>query len=295
MTKESYTIGIDIGGTKTLLVLLDESQNIFYEKKITSSNGWEFLEILIKKALNEVSIEYYQVCGMGIGVAGSIDRISSKVIDAPGLKWIQFDLISKLKTHFSFPIFINNDVNCALLGESKIGAAKDCDPILFISIGTGLGCALMSGGKLINGANNMAGEIGYQLDKNDYVIGKTNKLGQFGIAESKISGTALKTKFSSSEEFFLSLEKKQDTAVELFDELSMNLSILIANAVCLINPEKVILGGGLSQPLKPYLEVMDKKIAELIPIPTQIELSQLNETAGALGAAYYALEELEKR
>ena len=111
-------------------------------------------------------------------------------------------MVSNLKTQYSFPIIVENDVNCALIAENKMGAAQDCDPVLYISIGTGLGGALMVGGKIIHGANNMAGEIGYQLDKDDYKKGSVNPPGKFGAAENKISGTALAKGFSSSEKFF---------------------------------------------------------------------------------------------
>jgi glucokinase len=287
---DNYSIGIDVGGTKTLLIVLDSKLNSVYEKKVPSSKDWKFLVVLIKEAINELKITENDVGGMGIGVASSIEPDSNKVVDAPALEWKQFDLISSLKLHFSFLIMIENDVNCALIAENKVGVAQDCDPVLYISIGTGLGGALMVGGKLINGANNMAGEIGYQLDKDDYKKGGVNLSGQFGVTENKISGTALGNQFSSSEEFFESLRKKELSALELFEEYSINLSVLISNSVCLLNPEKVILGGGLSKPLEPYLESIQEKINAMTPIPTKIEFSKLGESSGAIGAAVISSE-----
>ena len=180
---------------------------------------------------------------VGIGIAGTIEPITNQVMDAPALNWKKLDLVSKLKLHFSFPILIENDVNCALIGENLMGFAHGFDPILYIAIGTGLGGAVMIGGQIIRGANNMAGEIGYQLDKTDYKNGKENLLGEFGVTEKKISGTALGNKFFSSEEFFKRLNDQDRIALEVFEEFSIDLSILISNVVCLLNPEKVFLGG----------------------------------------------------
>jgi glucokinase len=287
---ENYAIGIDVGGTKTLLIVLDSKQNSVYEKKVPSSKDWKFLVEIIKEATNELKIADNEVGGIGIGVASAIEPSTNKVVDAPALGWKDFDLISSLKPEFSFPIMIENDVNCALIAENKMGVAQDCDPVLYISIGTGLGGALMVGGKIVHGANNMAGEIGYQLDKEDYKKGGVNLSGQFGASENKISGTALGNQFSSSEEFFESLGKNDQSALALFDEFSTDLSILIANTISLLNPEKVVLGGGLSKPLEPYLETIQGKLRVMTPIPSKIEISKLGERAGALGAAVISSE-----
>jgi glucokinase len=288
---ENYAIGIDIGGTKTLLIVLDSNQNSVYEKKIPSSKDWKYLIELIKEAFNELKITDNEVGGMGIGVASAIEPSTNKVVDSPALGWKQFDLVSELKPHFSFPIFIENDVNCALIAENKMGVAQDCDPVLYISIGTGLGGALMVGGKIIHGANNMAGEIGYQLDKDDFKKGGINQPGKFGSSENKVSGTALENRFSSSEEFFESLLRNDKSALKLFEDFSIDLSILITNSVCLLNPEKVILGGGLSKPLEAYIGTIKEKLGLMTPIPTKIEFSHLGERAGALGAAIISSEE----
>ncbi len=288
---ENYGIGIDIGGTKTLLIVLDSNQNRVYEKKIPSSKDWKYLIALIKEAIGELKITVNDVGGLGLGVASAIEPSTNKVVDAPALGWKLFDLISNLKPHFSFPLFIENDVNCALIAERKMGAAQNCDPVFFISIGTGLGGALMVGGNIIHGANNMAGEIGYQLDKDDYKKGKLNLPSQFGTSENKISGTALRNRFFSSEKFFEKLGSNDKSALETFEEFSIDLSIMIANAVCLLNPEKVILGGGLSKPLEPYIETIKEKLAKMTPVPNKIEFSQLGERASALGAAVISSEE----
>jgi glucokinase len=287
---ENYAIGIDVGGTKTLLIVLDSNQNSVYEKKVPSSKDWKFLVEIIKEATKELKIADNEVGGIGIGMASAIEPSTNKVVDAPALGWKDFDLVSNLKSEFSFPLMIENDVNCALIAENKMGAAQDCDPVLYISIGTGLGGALMVGGKIVHGANNMAGEIGYQLDKEDYKKGGVNLSGQFGASENKISGTALGNHFSSSEDFFESLQRNDPSALALFDEFSIDLSILIANSVSLLNPEKVVLGGGLSKPLEPYLDTIQEKLRMMTPIPTKIEISKLGERAGALGAAVITSE-----
>ena len=282
---QNYTIGIDIGGTKTFLVVLDSNKNNLYEKKVSSSKEWKYLLKLICEALNQLKIAKNEIDGMGIGVASSIEPFTNKVVDAPALEWKQFDLVSILEPYFPFPIVIENDVNCALIGEYSSGSAKGCDSVFFISIGTGLGSAIMVNGKLIYGVKNMAGEIGYQLDKDDYKNGKLNAIGQFGITENKVSGTALGKKFFSSEKLFVKIKENDPSALKVFDEFLIDLCILISNIICLLNPEKVILGGGLSFAIEPYLDDIKEKVTSMVPVITQIELSKLGEQAVAFGAA----------
>ena len=287
---EIYALGIDFGGSKTLLVVLNSKNNIVYKNKVVSSKGWEYLVGLIKQSIDELKITENDIRGMGIGVASTVEPSTNKVVDAPALGWKDFDLVSNLKTEVSFPIRIENDVNCALIAENKIGVAQNCDPVLYIAIGTGLGGALMVGGKIIHGANNMAGEIGYQLDFDDYKNGKFNLPGQFGAYENKISGSALGKEFSSSEIFFKKLKNDDPLAIEIFEQFLIDLSILIVNAVCLLNPEKIIFGGGLSKALEPYLDSIQEKLKEMTPVPTKIEVSKLGEHASALGSASFFSE-----
>ena len=110
------------------------------------------------------------------------------------------------------------------------------------------------------------------------------------MAEHKVSGTALEKLFSSSKEFF-ELNKKGDSkARAVMEEFTLDLAILIANAVSLLNPEKVILSGGVAESLRNFLDMIQQKAAELTPVPVQIEIGVLGESAAAIGAAAHALK-----
>ena len=119
--------------------------------------------------------------------------------------------------------------------------------------------------------------------------GKKNSFGSFGISEQKLSGTALGALFSSAQAFFKLVNEGDLRAQNILENFIMDLSILIANAVSLLNPEKTILSGGVSKSLSNYLESICSQVRELTPIPSKIEIGQLGDAGAAIGAAGYAL------
>jgi glucokinase len=286
---ERFWIGLDIGGSKTLLIIISEDHKLISKEKFPSSNKLSFVREIIHQSLHRAKIREDQVVAMGVGVAGIVDPIAGMIIDAPALKWKNLDVMTPWTLYFNFPIYINNDVNCALLGEKLMGEGKNYQNIFYISIGTGLGSALILNDKLIYGANQMAGEVAYTLDKDDVHQGKINVLGKFGIQEQKISGTALAQYFPSAKEFFNLYEAGNLKAMEFMEEFVIDISILIANVTSLINPEKVFLGGGVAEPLSTVLKKIKLKVAEMTPIPVKIELSSLATDGAAMGAAAYAM------
>ena len=286
---EHFWVGLDIGGSKTLLIIFSEDHKVILKEKFSSSGDWSFIREITHQSLCQAKIMEDQVVAMGVGVAGIVDPLTGRIIDAPALKWKNLDVMTPWKSYFKFPIYISNDVNCALLGEMFMGEGKNCQDLFYISIGTGLGSALALNGELIYGSNQMAGEIAYIIDKDDVQKGKRNVLGGSGVQEQKISGTALAKHFPSAKEFFNLYETGNLKAMEFMEEFVIDLSILIANVASLINPEKVILGGGVAGSLGPVLKKIKLKVVEMTPIPVNIELSNLTADGAAVGAAAYAM------
>ena len=169
---ERFWIGLDIGGSKTLLIIFSENQKVISKEKFPSSNDWSFVREITHQSLHRAKIIEDQVVAMGIGVVDIVDSKAGRIIDVPALKWKNLDVITPWTLYFNFPIYLNNDVNCALLGEKLMGGGKNYQNIFYISMGTGLGSALILNGDLIYGANQMAGEIAYTLDKDDVHKGK---------------------------------------------------------------------------------------------------------------------------
>ena len=140
----------------------------------------------------------------------------------------------------------------------------------------------------------MAGEISFMIERADMEKGKLNSFGSFGVAEQKVSGTALGTLFSSPKVFFELVGEGDLKAQNVLEDFIMDLSILIANAVSLLNPEKIILSGGVSKSLSKHLELIRGKVKELTPISVEIEIGQLGDPGAAIGAAGYALNRIKK-
>lgn len=266
-------IGIDLGGTKTLMVIANREGKLFYKKQWPSLTDLPPLVKKVRETLQEAAVSEAEIMAMGIGVAGITDCDRGVVIEAPALHWKNFHLSDQIRRFFDFPVFVDNDVNCAAFGEQWLGAARETGDFLFIAIGTGVGGAIIANGNIIRGGNFMAGEIGYWLEKSDIGRGRQNRFGEFGLFEQKVSGTALKKRLPSSRE-----------------EWILDLSVTIANAVNLLNPKKVILGGGVSASLGSVIDLIRETVARLTPVPTRIEITHLGDEAAALGAVAYAMQ-----
>ena len=180
-----------------------------------------------------------------------------------------------------------------MIGEKWLGNAKDCDPIIYLSIGTGLGSAILANGKIIQGSQHMAGEIGSWLDKADFLDGKRNIFGELGISDLKVSGTALENKYESSEKLFEDYQRGIEKACQVMDEFLMNLCILLSNVASFLNPKKIILGGGVSEAMTSLLPMIQNRVDEITTIPVIIENSSLGNAAAAIGAATIVFQKFQ--
>ncbi|PLR75925.1 ROK family transcriptional regulator [Bacillus sp. V3-13] len=290
--KSAFGIGLDIGGTKILVVITDLDGSIeFREKFPTTSNTDKIIEI-IKQSIHKAGLSESDVIAMGVGVPG-ITTKDGIVVDAPALKWTNLELKSEMQANFDFPVFINNDVNCAALGERWLGSGENSDDIFFIAIGTGVGSAIVANGELIQGFDSRAGEIAYNISETDIKEGQENKLGEFGVFEKKISGSALQKHCNPPERLFTEYAKGSKAETEIIENFILQLSINIANVVNLLNPEFVIIGGGVSESMGVVIEKIQESVERLTPIKTKIGLATLGGDAGGLGAIAYAFKEIE--
>jgi glucokinase len=290
--KSGYGIGLDIGGTKILVVITDLDGCIEYREKFQTTSDVKRILDIINHCINKAELSENDVIAMGVGVPG-ITTKDGIVVDAPALKWNNLDLKSSLQENYSFPVFINNDVNCAALGERWLGSGNNADDLFFIAIGTGIGSALVVNGELVQGFDSRAGEIGYNISEIDIKQGRENKLGEFGVFEKKVSGTALKKYNSSPEQLFIEYANGNKINSGIIDNFILQLSINIVNVVNLLNPEMVLIGGGVSESMGLVIEKIQASVDELTPIKTKIGLATLGGDAGGLGAIAYAFNEIE--
>lgn len=294
-TKSAFGVGVDIGGTKILFIVTDLDGNIVYKEKLKSTNKVCELVKIINDGLQKANIKISEVVGLGIGVPSITNVEEGIVIDAYALGWTNLNLKQELKEHFDFPIFINNDVNCGALGEQWLGSGNKTENMFFIALGTGVGSAIISDGRLIQGHNYYAGEIAYNVSEEDVNNNNYNKSGSFGVFEKKVSGKHLSRLGYSTEELFEEYMKKNEEVTPIINNFIKQLSINITNVVNLLNPELVIIGGGVSESeaMKDIIIDIQKMVDKLTPIKTNIKLAALGGDAGGLGAIDYAFNKIE--
>ena len=233
--RSAYCIGVDIGGTKILLLVTDLSGEVVYEVKVPAQSSVEGLVAMIASAWEACGVKREALLGIGVGVPGTVTK-EGVVIRARALGWNNLPLQEMLEKQFDCPVFVGNDVNLAALGERWLGSGEQTDHMLFLTIGTGIGGALICGGQLVLGAQNRAGEIGYFLESCDVERGRLNRLGSQGVLEKKCSGSALNQDGRSAKEWFSAYRLGEQEAVARIGAFVRDLSVAIADAVSLLNP-----------------------------------------------------------
>ncbi len=266
-TKPSHTIGIDLGGTKIAAGLCKNGKIIrqFIVLTHAERSSDAVLETMIEAARKAIAdTPVTDIAGIGIGAAGQIDPLTGSVIYAPNLNWKDVPLGKTLAKALSLPVRVTNDVRAATIAEWRYGAGKGLDNFMNIFVGTGIGSGMVLNGQLAEGATNSAGEIGHIcLDPEGPLCG----CGKKGCFEAFSSGKALenhvKSLFSDvthgplfdltegnpdkiSGRIIGQAAKAGDkTALSSLHRVGRYLGFAIANVHTLLNPQVVLLGGGV--------------------------------------------------
>ena len=305
-SKAVYMIAIDLGGENGIRVaLMDLSYNIVQEKfglkKIEFLNSQKLksaLSIILKDFIKEVDIPREKISNICIGVPGIIDFKSKKVTVAPYLNW-EISLDDLALREMGIPIIIENDVNLMALGEKTKGIAQKINNFIFVGERNGIGAGIIINGKLYKGANNAAGEVGYLLIDPKYVpkntrdYGCLEKLASYKVIVEK-AREKMGKKIRVMEVFKLAAEG-DNIALEIIKEALKFLAYGIGNISCVLDPELVIIGGGISILPPRFLEEIKMNIQEIIPFVPKIEFSKLGEDGVLIGAAVKVLEPLKKK
>ncbi|MDQ0862321.1 ROK family transcriptional regulator [Bacillus sp. V2I10] len=317
--KAAYIIGTDIGGTNVRTVLCDLGGNIvascsFATQKYLPSGLLEQLSKKVDGMIKKQNIEVTQVLGMGVGVPGITNTSSGLVIEAPSLNWVQYPFIEEIKQYFSFPVFVDNDVNVACLGEQWLGNAKNKRNVLYISVGTGIGSGIIINNQLYRGSSCAAGEIGYMVtDKNDMKNEFKPVFTHYGYLESVAGGKSIGNKFTdrikeisdhpmhelahtsglTGEDAFKAAKCGDIVALSVIDEANEHLAYGIINAASLLNPEVIIMGGGVLKSSELILPKLQEIMKQYLPSTVELKCSFLGDRSGVLGAVSLFLREYE--
>lgn len=308
---ENIVAGIDIGGTKIAVAL----QN--FDKKIVASGSFPTrVEIgphrilanivcNIEKMLAETETT---LSAIGIGCPGPLDIENGLVLSPTNLPdWTDFPIVEIIKKKFDVPVAFDNDANAAALGEFFSGAGKGFSDILYVTISTGIGGAIICGGQIHHGLGASAGEIGHAIVQPD---GELCRCGTKGCLETLASGVNIarrtKERLAQNDKSFEGVNSEEitartvieavkngdETALEIWDETMRFLAIGIGNAITTIAPQAVIIGGGVSmagelllEPLRSFI----KQNVKMLPIEkVKILQASLGSESGIYGALILA-------
>jgi len=296
----ALVIGIDVGGTKMAGGLTNLAGKMLSRRTLTRENGpadtYERLAELIRILIADAPSGAY-IRGIGLGVAGVTSLAEGIVNLAPGLGWNNFPLGRKLEERFGLPVFLDNDVNGILLGERWFGAARDVRNALCVAVGTGIGASILMDGQVYRGTRDAAGEVGYCATGREVLRRPPASRSAYGFLEEEAAGPgigrrgtiALGRPVDGPEVMRLAAEGNE-AALQVVHETAEHLGLAIANMVCLLDPEKVILTGGVMRSADLLLEPIRDVVNRIVPYHVPIVLSELKEEAGVMGGVALVLE-----
>ena len=307
-----YYVGIDLGGTFIKGGIVDDLGNIIYSDKTpTESDGGSEkvsanISALVKRLLAKTGLSADDVEGIGMGVPGMIDSKEGNVIYSNNLKWKDFRISDSVSAQTGLKVKIANDANVAALGEVKFGAAKGCENMVMLTLGTGVGCGIVANSQLIEGNKSAGAELGHMVI---VANGEQCTCGRKGCLEAYASATALirdtKRAMEAHKDSKMweigSLDAVtgktafdyKDTdpyAKQVVDEYIAHLAFGITNIANIFRPETILLGGGVCAQgddlIKPLQALLNRDIfaGDLGP-KVPIRIAKLENAAGLLGAA----------
>ncbi len=305
-------IGIDVGGTNVKIALVDDKGSILYSNSVPTraEMGYQYTVNNIKQAIKDLISEtkVSNIEGIGFDFPGQIDYKNGIVRLAPNIPgWVNIPIAKIIEDEFQIPTKIDNDVHCAALGELNFGAGKGCENFICMTVGTGIGSGIVINGKLVRGASNAAGELGHiKLQMHE---GPLCGCGDFGCLEAFASGPSIvamaeeyimggkATKYreiangSEITPFVVAEAAKQGDPVarKIFTRVGEYIGFGLSSIVNLLNPEKIIIGGGVADAgnilLDPIRETIKKRSMAVAGSAVEVVPAELGNTAGVIGAS----------
>lgn len=303
----AYRLGIDIGGTKIAVGLVDETGQVIQQAKFATQEtirsyreAVSDLGGLIRSFCNRHDLSLAQIRGVGIGVPGVIDYSAQKITSCPNLSPLDnLTLGPCLREELGIPVWVENDVNLIALGEHSHGRGRGIKDAAYIFVGTGIGCGLILNHALFAGSNGTAGEFGHMT-----IVpgGLACGCGSRGCLEMYCSGKALTIRaaeasgqlnrqWRSAFELIQAGRDGDPAAQAILEESFHYLGIGIANLVNLLNPGMIVLGGGIitgwPAGLQTVKAVLKSNLREIFRRNLQVEYPLLGEQAGLIGATIF--------
>jgi len=316
--RNAEAIGVDLGGTKMLLGVLDPDSKVVWESRERSTGqGEEELVELLVREIEEARAERGGVEAIGLGIPATIDHDKGLAVSAVNLPIENLPIRDLVTERTGLPVFVDNDANVAALAEHLYGAARGTRNAVMLTVGTGIGGGLILGGELYRGATGAGAELGHVVIEMDGPRCQGNCRGR-GCVETLASGTALGREGTEAAERepdsalgkMLAAGKKVDgvavtdaalggdeTAVAVFDLIGRRLGVALTSFANVFEPETFVVGGGVMAAGDLLLDPARRELeARALPPMnrTPVVAAELGYDAGMIGAAAMARVELER-
>jgi len=311
------TIGVDLGGTKMAVGVVDSEQHVQYEGK-ESSIGLSEDKLVedLGRELEEAKQARPDVLAAGLGIPATIDHDRGVAIQAVNLEISDVPLRDLMRERIGLPVFLDNDANVAALAEHRYGAGRGAQDVVMLTIGTGIGGGLVLGGEVYRGSTGGAAELGHIVIREDGLPCQGN-CPNHGCVETYASGTAIarEGKAVAEREPDSALGKAlaegpilgrtvtelaaagDPPAVEVVAEAGRHLGVALVSLANIFDPDVIVIGGGVSAAgellIGPAREELEARALDPMN-RTPVKLAELGPDAGMIGAAAMALIELDK-
>lgn len=317
-----YIVGVDLGATKILTGIATSDGKILYKEKLptwSERGAGDILDRLccsIKHVVSQAGITSKQVIGIAVATPGPLSYPDAVVRNSPNLNWDYIPFKAELSKSLDTDVIVEKDTNMAVLGEYYFGRKCRYKQMLYITVSTGIGGGIITEGQVYHGANGGAGEIGHMVVEPD---GPLCGCGRRGCLEAMVSGSAIakeikgliaqgkgrgilaccenENKEIGAREVGIAARKGDPEAVEIIDNIVKYLGTGISNLVNIINPEIVVLGGGVALGLQdlilePTFAYVRKQVFSLHQEVLKLEVSSLGEDIGLFGCIAAVLQKL---
>ncbi|KMY50792.1 ROK family glucokinase [Peribacillus loiseleuriae] len=313
---DKWLMGVDLGGTTTKLAIINMHGEILHKWEIVTdiSDNGQRITTNIAKAIDDKLAELGEsksrLLGIGMGAPGPVNAINGSIYEAINLGWNNYPLKDLLETETLLPAVIDNDANIAALGEMWKGAGNGAKDIVCVTLGTGVGGGVIANGLMVHGVSGAGGELGHITVVPD--AGAPCNCGKTGCLETVASATGivrlaqealekanepslLQEKIDdgeslSSKLLFTCAQEGDAISLKVIQQVSKYLGLALSQAGNILNPEKIVIGGGVSKAgdllLKPVREYFELYAFKRVRKSTTISLATLGNDAGVIGAAW---------
>lgn len=307
--------GVDVGGTTIKTGLFEDNGRLIEKYEIPTDKTEQGRHIIdnitehLRAVLEEKGMEISQCQGVGIGLPGPVDS-EGNILGCVNLGWGTFNIEQEFSKKFGgLPVKAGNDATVATLGEQRAGAGRGMNNLVMITLGTGVGGGIINQGEIVYGTSGAAGEIGHMpvnLEETDMCsCGKRGCLEQYASATGvvRMAKKLMDTSFGNDlDKDFHTVLNRECTAKQVFDAakagdalakktvecLGKYLGMALATAACILNPECIVIGGGVSRAGEILIKEVEKNFNELVFRPcknVKFMLAELGNDAGIYGAA----------